>query len=108
MARVEGSAGKTLKKRLFRIAALLLGLGLFAYLLVRAVAPWAGFLALPLAVLLVARLLQDKEVEKALVASARGYLGEARVGRVLEDLPEGFREAKQQVCKRNVLVYNGS
>jgi hypothetical protein len=30
MARVEGSAGKTLKRRLFRIAALLLGLGLFA------------------------------------------------------------------------------
>ncbi|MER3426357.1 MAG: hypothetical protein C4299_04270 [Thermoleophilia bacterium] len=74
-----------------RAALALLGLGLFTYLLVKPLAPWAGFLALPLAVLAVAKLLQDKAVERTLVATARGYLGEARVGRVLEGLPEGFR-----------------
>lgn len=91
MARVKGKAGGTLQKRLLRAALALLGLGLFTYLLIKLLAPWAGFLALPLTVLAVAKLLQDKEVERTVVATARGYLGEAQVGRVLEGLPEGFR-----------------
>ena len=87
MARKVGSAGKTLARRLGRIALVLLGFGFAVWLLVQLFAPWMGALALPLAFLAVMRLLQDKEVEREVVAKARGYLGEARVGRVLEALP---------------------
>lgn len=91
MARKVGSAGKTLARRLGRIALVLLGFGFAAWLLVKLLAPWMGALALPLAFLAVVRLLQDKEVEREVVAKARGYLGEARVGRVLEALPFPWR-----------------
>ena len=91
MARKVGSAGKTLARRLGRIALVLLGFGFAVWLLVQLFAPWMGALALPLAFLAVMRLLQDKEVEREVVAKARGYLGEARVGRVLEALPSPWR-----------------
>ena len=91
MARKVGSAGKTLARRLGRIALVLLGFGFAVWLLVPLFAPWMGALALPLAFLAVMRLLQDKEVEREVVAKARGYLGEARVGRVLEALPSPWR-----------------
>ena len=91
MARKVGSAGKTLARRLGRIALVLLGFGFAVWLLVQLFAPWMGALALPLAFLAVMRLLQDKAVERAVVAKARGYLGEARVGRVLEALPSPWR-----------------
>ena len=91
MARKVGSAGKTLARRLGRIALVLLGFGFAVWLLVQLFAPWMGALALPLALLAVMRLLQDKEVEREGVAQARGYLGEARVGRVLEALPSPWR-----------------
>ena len=91
MARKVGSAGKTLARRLGRIALVLLGFGFAVWLLVQLFAPWMGALALPLAFLAVMRLLQDKEVEREVVAKARGYLGEARVGRVLEALPAPWR-----------------
>lgn len=47
MAREIGKAGKTLYKRLLRIAALLGGLGLAFWLLVKLTVPWMGALALP-------------------------------------------------------------
>ena len=74
MARKVGSAGKTLARRLGRIALVLLGFGFAVWLLVQLFAPWMGALALPLAFLAVMRLLQDKEVEREVVAKARGYL----------------------------------
>ncbi|GAA5334986.1 MULTISPECIES: nuclease-related domain-containing protein [Thermus] len=91
MARQVGKAGKTLSRKLWRVAGVLLGFGFLVWLLVKLLVPWAGFLALPVAVLVVARLLQDKEVERAVVANARGYLGEARVGQVLAGLPSTWR-----------------
>lgn len=63
---------------------------MFSYFLVKLLAPWAGFLAFPVAIIVVSRFLQDKDVENFLVANTRGYLGENRVGRILEELPEGF------------------
>ncbi|MCH1928547.1 NERD domain-containing protein, partial [Shewanella sp. C31] len=50
-----------------------------------------GALALPLAFLAVARFLQDKEVERTGVATTRGYLGEAHVGRFRAELPSTWR-----------------
>ncbi|GAB6942446.1 nuclease-related domain-containing protein [Thermus brockianus] len=91
MARQFGKAGKTLSRKLWRVALVLLGFGFLAWFLVKLLVPWAGFLALPVAVFLVGKLLQDKEVERAVVANARGYLGEARVGQVLAGLPSTWR-----------------
>ncbi|GAA6755032.1 nuclease [Thermus sp. 2.9] len=91
MARQIGKAGKTLSKKLWRVAFVLLAFGFVAWLLVKLLVPWAGFLAFPLALLAVAKLLQDKEVERVVVASARGYLGEARVAQFLAQLPSTWR-----------------
>ncbi|WP_448567517.1 nuclease-related domain-containing protein [Thermus sp.] len=91
MAREIGKAGKTLYKRLLRIAAVFGGVGLAIWLLIKLTAPWMGALALPLALLAVVRMLQDKEVERLVVASARGYRGEAQVGRVLSGLPSTWK-----------------
>jgi hypothetical protein len=91
MAREIGKAGKTLYKRLLRIAVVFGGVGLAIWLLIKLTAPWMGALALPLALLAVVRMLQDKEVERLVVASARGYRGEAQVGRLLSGLPSTWR-----------------
>mgnify|MGYP000259796344 CR=1 FL=1 len=91
MAREIGKAGKTLYKRLLRIAAVFGGVGLAIWLLIKLTAPWIGALALPLALLAVVRMLQDKEVERLVVASARGYRGEAQVGRLLSRLPSTWK-----------------
>ncbi|MEN2982376.1 MAG: nuclease-related domain-containing protein [Thermus sp.] len=87
MAREVGQAGKTLSKGLWRVVWVLLGFGFAVWLLMKLFTPWLGALALPLAFLAMVRLLQDKDVERAVVAKARGYLGEARVGQVLAALP---------------------
>ena len=50
-----------------------------------------GALALPIALLVMVRMLQDKEVERLVVASARGYRGEAQVGRLLSGLPSTWK-----------------
>ncbi len=91
MAREVGKAGKTLSRKLWRLAALILGFGFVVWLLIKLLAPWVGALALPLAFLAVVRLLQDKDVEREVLAKARGYLGESRVGKALADLPLGWR-----------------
>ncbi|MGC8875714.1 nuclease-related domain-containing protein [Thermus sp.] len=91
MAREIGKAGKTLSRKLWRLAAVVAGVGFGVWLLVKLFVPWMGALALPLALLAAVRFLQDKDVEREVVAKARGYLGESRVGRVLARLPLGWR-----------------
>ncbi|WP_022799283.1 nuclease-related domain-containing protein [Thermus islandicus] len=91
MAREIGKAGKTLSRKLWRLAAVIAGFGLGVWLLVKLFVPWMGALALPLAFLAVVRLLEDKDVEREVVAKARGYLGESQVGRILARLPLGWR-----------------
>ncbi|GAB5603609.1 hypothetical protein FJNA_21350 [Thermus sp. FJN-A] len=91
MARELGKAGKTLSRKLWRIVAVILSFGFVVWLLAKLFAPWLGALALPLAFLAVARFLQDKEVERTVVATTQGYLGEAQVGRFLAELPSTWR-----------------
>jgi hypothetical protein len=91
VARSVGKAGGTLSKKLLRIAGVLLGFGLVVWLLFKLLVPWLSALALPVALLLVVRLLQEKEVERTLVAHVKGYVGEAQVGRVLAELPSTWQ-----------------
>ncbi len=91
MAREIGKAGKTLYRRIWRIAAVLGGVGLATWFLIKLTVPWMGALALPLALLAVVRMLQEKDVERLVVANVRGYRGEARVGRILAGLPSTWK-----------------
>lgn len=91
MARSVGKAGGTLSKKLLRMAGVLLGFGLVVWVLFRLFVPWLSALALPVALLLVVRLLQEKDVERTVVANVKGYLGEAQVGQVLAGLPSTWQ-----------------
>lgn len=91
MARVHGTAGKTLQQRLLLIAGLILGAGFVTWLLLRLVHPLVAPLAPMLGLLVIARLLSQKTIENELVARGRGYLGEAAVGQILNQLPSGWR-----------------
>lgn len=91
MARVSGVAGGTLKRKPWKLALVFAGVGLGTYVLLRILVPALAGAAPILALIPVLKLLQDKEVERTVVANARGYLGESRVGKALEQLPTGWR-----------------
>ncbi|MGQ9510891.1 MAG: nuclease-related domain-containing protein [Thermaceae bacterium] len=91
MARTHGRAGGTLARKLGKQALILLIWGGLVFLLGTVAFPASPFLSAFLALLGVIWVLSGREVKRGLAAKVKGYIGEAKVGRILEELPEGFR-----------------
>lgn len=91
MARQHGIAGGTLKGNLVGILLLVVAVGFFAFLAIRWIAPSLAPLAPLLGVFAAVALLRDRKIEMAIVAQARGAIGESRVGSALARLPSGWR-----------------
>lgn len=87
----HGTAGKTLRNKLLALAVILLVVGIGGYLLIRVLVPFLAPAAPLVALFLVLRVLSSKEMAKAVRAVGKGYVGEVTVGRILEQLPTGWR-----------------
>lgn len=87
----HGTAGKTLRNKLLLIGGIAVGLGFLAWAVVRIFLPSFAPVAPFLGLLVVFKILGDKEISKALRAKSKGYIGEATVGKMLESLPSGWR-----------------
>lgn len=91
MALKHGRAGKTLRNKLSKVAVVLGMMGFSTWLIIKISVPWLAPVAPLLAVLVIFRLLEDKDVSRNISALSKGYAGEAYVGKVLETLPSGWR-----------------
>lgn len=89
MAKQYGRAGKTLLRQLLLQAAFAFGAWLVAYLLLRLFVPMLAPLAWFIALVPVFKFL--KVTRKDRRALSKGYLGEARAGQALRQLPQGWR-----------------
>lgn len=90
MARVHGRAGRTLRRRLLLQSGVVAIFAVSTWWLLR-LTPLPSWLALVIAGGLVLDLFRDRTVQDGFRRVGRGYRGERTVGRVLEQLPTGWR-----------------
>ena len=91
MSRRHGTAGRTLQRKLILIGAIVLGTGAIAAAMVAWLSPFLAPLAPMLGLIVVLKLLQDREIQSSIVRFGRGFAGERSVGRALSALPGGWR-----------------
>jgi hypothetical protein len=91
MARHHGTAGGALMGQLAALGAVVLALGIGAYLLIRWFVPAWAPLAPFVGILLALALMRDPTIMRKFVAVGRGAIGEVTVGAALAQLPSGWR-----------------
>lgn len=91
MAREHGVAGHALRNRLLLLVGVLLLTGIATYLAVRLISPILAPLAPIAGLLVILKLLQDKDIRSKFVRVGKGYVGERSVGKTLSELPAGWR-----------------
>ncbi len=82
---------KTLYNKLLLVGGVLLGAGLLTWFIVKLFVPWLAPAGPLLAIFVVVKILDNKQMLKDLKAIGKGYVGGAVVGKMLESLPSGWR-----------------
>jgi hypothetical protein len=91
MATTHGRAGRTLGRKLLAMVSVLVVVGVAAYLLTRHFVPLLAPIAPLIGVFVVMKILQDRGIRKDFHAVGRGFVGEVRIGELLEGLPAPWR-----------------